>query len=530
MIALSTLTPVLRVLHLFVTLAMIGVVLIQRSEGGGLGIGSTQGMGAFMSGRGTANLLTRTTAILATLFFAISLGLALLNKGTSVGHDILAVPPQPRHQWPESAGCAGYRSGPDIDHAIQPGTQSPDEMSAALAPASAFADVAVIGAGVAGLAAAAELRRAGRSVALLEAGTRIGGRAWTESPAQFGGHTSFDHGASWLHDAHHNPLVKLARAFGEHVEPDIGWDDRVYLFGEGRRAESLQDYQQAEERWQRVVQSALDGPDRSLAAAGEAVAGDRWTATIESWEGAIIAAADADLLSLRDWHANALEGENFVAPGGLGAMVARCLGAEAGPASLGARVIRVAAQPGGVRLSLVDGQTVLAGAAIVTVSTGVLRAESIGFAPALPAEILTALNGLPMGLLTKIAVPAAGDDRLGLAPGTDVFRRVLRRGDPCLSTIFWPRQSNIAIGFIGGRAAWALCENPADAADLFLAEIAATLGPAGCTAFDPARTLMTAWGNDPAFRGAYAYAVPGAAGARATLNTPLWDGRLHFRR
>ncbi len=94
MLALSTLTPVLRLLHLFVTLAMIGVVLIQRSEGGGLGIGSTQGMGAFMSGRGTANLLTRTTAILAALFFSISLGLALLNKGTSgLGRDILAVPP-----------------------------------------------------------------------------------------------------------------------------------------------------------------------------------------------------------------------------------------------------------------------------------------------------------------------------------------------------------------------------------------------------------------------------------------------------
>ncbi len=91
--ALTTLTPVLRVLHLFVTLAMIGVVLIQRSEGGGLGIGTTQGMGAFMSGRGTANLLTRTTAILAALFFTISLSLALLNKGTSgVGRSILTLP------------------------------------------------------------------------------------------------------------------------------------------------------------------------------------------------------------------------------------------------------------------------------------------------------------------------------------------------------------------------------------------------------------------------------------------------------
>ena len=75
-------TTVLLIIHLFVTMALIGVVLIQRSEGGGLGIGSSQGMGSFMGGRGTANLLTRTTAILATMFFALSLALALLNRGT----------------------------------------------------------------------------------------------------------------------------------------------------------------------------------------------------------------------------------------------------------------------------------------------------------------------------------------------------------------------------------------------------------------------------------------------------------------
>jgi preprotein translocase subunit SecG len=76
-------TNVLLIIHLFVTLALIGVVLIQRSEGGGLGIGSTQGMGSFMGGRGTANLLTRTTAILAAIFMGLSLSLALLNRGTA---------------------------------------------------------------------------------------------------------------------------------------------------------------------------------------------------------------------------------------------------------------------------------------------------------------------------------------------------------------------------------------------------------------------------------------------------------------
>jgi preprotein translocase subunit SecG len=85
---------VLLILHLFVTLALIGVVLIQRSEGGGLGIGTSQGMGSFMTGRGTTNLLTRTTAILATIFMALALALALLNRGTAgAGGSFLNQPP-----------------------------------------------------------------------------------------------------------------------------------------------------------------------------------------------------------------------------------------------------------------------------------------------------------------------------------------------------------------------------------------------------------------------------------------------------
>ncbi|KXV55406.1 preprotein translocase subunit SecG [Acetobacter tropicalis] len=88
-------TTALLILHFCVTIALIGTVLIQRSEGGGLGIGSSQGMGAFMSGRGTANLLTRTTAVLAGLFMLLSLVLAVLNRGavSGDGHDILAQPP-----------------------------------------------------------------------------------------------------------------------------------------------------------------------------------------------------------------------------------------------------------------------------------------------------------------------------------------------------------------------------------------------------------------------------------------------------
>ena len=78
---------VIIVIHLMLVLALIGVVLLQRSEGGGLGIGGGGG-GGFMSSRGTTNVLTRATAILAGLFFATSLILSILagmnRKPTSI--------------------------------------------------------------------------------------------------------------------------------------------------------------------------------------------------------------------------------------------------------------------------------------------------------------------------------------------------------------------------------------------------------------------------------------------------------------
>lgn len=70
---------VLIVAYLLIVLALIAVILLQRSEGGALGIGGGGG-GGFMTARGSANLLTRTTAILATLFFATAIGLTILSE------------------------------------------------------------------------------------------------------------------------------------------------------------------------------------------------------------------------------------------------------------------------------------------------------------------------------------------------------------------------------------------------------------------------------------------------------------------
>lgn len=83
-------STVLLIIHVMIACALIGVVLLQRSEGGALGIGG--GSGGFMTGRGAANLLTRVTAGLAAAFFATSLLLSIIASRTEAPRSILDVP------------------------------------------------------------------------------------------------------------------------------------------------------------------------------------------------------------------------------------------------------------------------------------------------------------------------------------------------------------------------------------------------------------------------------------------------------
>lgn len=91
---------VVLIVHLIIAIALVGVVLIQKSEGGGLGIGGGGGMSGFMTGRSTANLLTRTTAVLALAFIVTSLTLAKLAGGGGTSRSILDQAPPPAQQQP----------------------------------------------------------------------------------------------------------------------------------------------------------------------------------------------------------------------------------------------------------------------------------------------------------------------------------------------------------------------------------------------------------------------------------------------
>lgn len=81
------------VIHLFIAVTLVGIVLVQRSEGGGLGIGGGT-MGGLMTTRGSANLLTRVTAVLAACFMATSIALAILSGATQEPRSVLDRPVQ----------------------------------------------------------------------------------------------------------------------------------------------------------------------------------------------------------------------------------------------------------------------------------------------------------------------------------------------------------------------------------------------------------------------------------------------------
>ncbi|MCC0038565.1 MAG: preprotein translocase subunit SecG [Brucellaceae bacterium] len=99
---------VLIVVHLMVVIGLVGVVLLQRSEGGGLGIGGGSG---FMTARGAANALTRATGILAAAFFATSLALSIIARYGDNPIDILDTPPAAQQGTPAGEGVLDQLGG-----------------------------------------------------------------------------------------------------------------------------------------------------------------------------------------------------------------------------------------------------------------------------------------------------------------------------------------------------------------------------------------------------------------------------------
>ena len=259
-------------------------------------------------------------------------------------------------------------------------------------------DVAVIGAGAAGLAAGLELQKAGKRFIVLEARDRIGGRAFTDTSLGL----PFDMGAHWLHSARQNPFTAIADDLGIAYRSDIDFGpDHATRLGSGgplpaaAQAEAM-DYIEA------VLGAAHEAgaAGRDVAFSDVMDAQHRWNTLTRQLFGQITS-LDPEQCSTRDFARYQQEGGDFPVENGYGALVAR--NAAGLLVTLSTPVTRVDWSGPEVRLETAKG-TITAAAIIIAVPINVLIAGGIRFDPALPAKLVEAIHDCPMGVSEKLAL------------------------------------------------------------------------------------------------------------------------------
>jgi monoamine oxidase len=347
-------------------------------------------------------------------------------------------------------------------------------------PLRAAPRVAVVGAGLAGVACARRLRDAGVPVVVLEASDRLGGRLQSLDDVNLG--------AAWMHSAPDNPLVPLLARRGFRMRRDEG---RRWVAGP--QGDPLQHGQALSDAVQGLSSRLLGADDGACHL--HAQGADPWAVAVL---GPLSMGVEMDRMSRQDFTTLAAEDDDVLVLDGLDGLV------EALATGLDVRLREpVLEVKWGTRAVVRTPRSVWpVDAVVVTVSNGVLASNTIAFRPSLPSLVQDALRTLPMGRLEKHVF--FFDRRLPW-PGDDVLHLHVRSpGAERVEYVVGPDRRVVA-AVVGGSG---VGEDEAARVEHWLGRL---------TDRRPVRRVSTRWSSHPWTRGAYSAALPGGHGARSVL-------------
>jgi monoamine oxidase len=377
-------------------------------------------------------------------------------------------------------------------------------------------DVAIVGAGAAGIAAARRLASAGRRFVLLEATDHTGGRCVTETRT-FG--VPFDRGAHWIHMPDINPVATLAQRSGVDIYPAPA-GQKVRVGRRNAREGEMEEYLSALVRANRGMREAARKGEASCAAALPRDLGD-WQRTIEFVLGPFGCGKDLHEISVTDFTRSAERDVDAYCRVGFGGLLAKL--AEGVPVQLSNAVTRIDwSGKTGVELDTSRGP-ISARAAIVTASTGVLSAGRIRFVPDLPRRLADSVSRLSLGSYDHIALELPGNP-LNLQRDDLVFEKAEAiRTAAILANV---SGSSICLVEVGGRFGRELAARGEQGMVTFALDWLGALYSVDLRKVVK-RTHATSWNSDPWTLGAFSAAAPNGQPGRKLLMEPL-NNRIWF--
>jgi len=371
-------------------------------------------------------------------------------------------------------------------------------------------DVVIIGAGAAGIAAARRIAAAKRKFVLIEASDHVGGRCITDMTT-FG--VPYDRGAHWIHMPDLNPVTKVAPRRGLDVYPAPA-SQKVRIGRRYAREGELEEFLAVRVRANRAI---LEAARKGDGACGQALPRDLgdWRPAVEFVLGPFGCAKDLADVSTVDFAKSAERDVDAFCRQGFGTLIAGLAQGIAVELSTPATAIDLRRS---VEVETPKG-TIVARAAIVTVSTNVITSGAIKFTPALPARQLEAMAKLSLGSYDHVALELA-DNSLGLESDDLVFEKADNtRTAALLANVSGTSLCLVEVAGkfghdLAGLSEAAMVDFAADwLAGLYGAEVKKAIK----------RSHATRWNQEPWALGAFSAAAPGGQGARRTIMEPVHD-------